>query len=95
MGLYVKGVVLAVRSRDQHSKKTGKDYTFHRCCIHDPESNSDPVYVETGEMKLDKGHWYRIPIWVNTYQPEGGPVRVQYNTFKDNPPVKIAAPAAK
>jgi hypothetical protein len=51
--------------------------------------------VETGERQLEKGQWYRIPIWVGSYKTESGDVRIQYNTFKDNPPVKLVAPAAK
>lgn len=94
MGLYVKGMCLSSRSRQVHSKK-GIDYTFHRACIHDPESNSDPVYVETGEVELTKGHWYRIPVWVNTYTTQGGESRSQLNTFKDSPPVKLNPPAGK
>lgn len=94
MSLYLKGMCLTVRSREQRSKKTGKDYTFYRSIIHDIESNSDPINVETGEEQLQKGQWYRIPVWVECWTPEGGQPPVQYHTYKNNPPVKIAAPGS-
>ncbi|UQZ89580.1 hypothetical protein C4J81_10335 [Deltaproteobacteria bacterium Smac51] len=93
MGLYVKGLCLTSRSRQVTSKK-GEEFTFYKNCVHDPDSNSDPVYVETNQ-ELARGQWYRIPVYVSTFKTANGDVRIQYNTYKDNPPVKIAAPAPK
>jgi len=95
--LYVKGVCLTCTPRDVEFTKNGSERSFvaHRCCLHDPASGLDPVYVETGEFPMVPGSIYRVPVRVRVYATKGGEPRFQLMSFKKYPPKEIQPPAAK
>jgi hypothetical protein len=89
--LYVKGQCLNCNPRNVDYKQNGisKSFTAHRCCLHDPSGNTDPIYVETGEIPLEKGKAYRIPVYVRPFFSRAGEARFQLMAYKDQPPVEI------
>jgi hypothetical protein len=96
--LYVKGICLNTRVREQNyvDKKDGvhKSFTAHRSCLHNPEGEFDPIYVETGEVALVKGKAYRVPIRVSTYKDREGNTKIQYQSIKNYPPQELREKAA-
>lgn len=94
--LIYTGLCLSCHSRDVEYNKNGvsKSFTAHRCCMHDPNSNSDPLYIETGEVPLEKGKCYQIAVRVTTYTKKNGETVIQYQTYKDYPPRELNAKAA-
>jgi len=91
MLLYMKGVCRVCSSREVTYEDNGKSKTFtaHRCRMIDPSGDFDPMYVDTGEVPLERGKVYVFPVRVSTYTNRKGETRLQYNTYKDFPPQEV------
>lgn len=93
--LYAKGVCLNTHAieRSYVDKKDGvqKSFKAHRSCLHNPEGDFDPMYIETGEVALVRGKAYRVPIRVSTYKDREGNVKLQFRTMKNYPPQEVKA----
>lgn len=91
--IYVKGVVLTCRSYDREftDKRDGKKKEFkaHRCWIHDPNSEADPIVVETGETYLVPGTAYRLGVSFRPWVGKNGEPHVQISKLRDYVPEEI------
>lgn len=90
--LVYSGFCLSCRPRDVNYMKDGVQKTFrtHRCCLHDPDSEQDPIYIETGEAALEKGKAYRIAVRVSNYvSKKTGEIKLQFNTYRAHPPKEL------
>ncbi len=90
--LYVKGVCLNCKERNVTFTKDGvqKGFKAHRCCLHQPDSDFDPIYVETGEAALVRGKAYRMAVRVSTFKDREGNTKIQYSTMKNHPPQELS-----
>lgn len=78
------------------SSKTGVAYDFeqNRCYIHHPTGGSDPIKVNTGDVKLIPEKFYKIPVRVNAFLTHSGGVAYELLTYQDNPPQEVSPPQA-
>lgn len=90
MSLYAKGEVLNCRARSVNykDKATGepKSFVSHTVCVFDRSSDGDPIKIDMGDSPLGVGKFYRIPVRVSVYTPDGGRPMIQYHGLKDDPP---------
>ena len=89
----VSGKCLSCHPREA-TKKDGSKFTVHRCCIHNPSSGSDPVYVNTGETPLTLEKYYKMMIRVSTFVKKSGEAAYELMTYYNHPPQEVAAPQA-